>query len=137
LTFMSRAQSAFRHCVVTGLLAKRTGNCWCAACLNDERDLYQYRDPQTRQSATSTRQAIFNGRVGRECAGCGGSDFTKTYTRMVPVGLGPTGNPQHRVEPILDSEERIIQCCAQKLVQGQLATNRHNLELDHIALPGR
>lgn len=103
----TRQNSALRHCIWSGLMAKRIGSCGCSKCLADARDIYQAIDPQQHQSFEHTAQSIFNNAAGRRCAGC----FN-------------VGNPTTIEHPgaAWFPDSYIVQCCREGLLRGRLAT---------------
>jgi hypothetical protein len=127
----TRQHSALRHCLVSGLLATRLKNCACSACVVDSRDMYQYLfgDPlgRPRQSVRATQQALYNDREGRACAKCSG-----------PNADMPPATPKTLGGRRFSSEESIMECCRQKLIDGQLATDTTMLGDDRLPrLPER
>ena len=98
--YMSRENSALRHCCAGGQMATRLG-CWCAQCLEDNRDVAQYYGYG--QSWENTQQAIYNDREGRKCANC--------------TGQGASGSASSDV-----GDSQIKSCCLTKFNAKQLLT---------------
>ncbi len=98
---LTRANSALRHCAVSGMLASRFG-CACSQCIVDMRDVGQWY--MSVQSWANTIQALYNDREGRDCAGCSGKGGTE----------GPTF--------YFNSDAKIKKCCLNKFTTKRLFT---------------
>jgi len=96
-----RQNSALRHCVAGGLMARSVG-CACAQCLEDNRDISQWYGAG--QTWNNTIQALPNDREGRWCGGC--------------LGKGGKQDPNR-----YRSGEDIVNCCKKKLANRGLITD--------------
>jgi RHS repeat-associated protein len=114
-----RAHSALRHCITSGFIASALKNCTCAACIADARDMYHYH--WEIQSPTSTRQAFYNNRERRLCAGCIGkyADSSGVY---LPDDDGDPYTPAPFAPVTFASKDEVVSCCKNKLKRGRLAT---------------
>jgi hypothetical protein len=116
---------ALRHCIASGFLAARLGSCACAECLGVARELGQEFDfnvpADQRQSPSATTSMVFANREGLKCAGCTGDRGrgTPMRSRRPPSDSASTRDPIIW-EPNLNDKVRIVDCCNNKLINGQL-----------------
>ncbi len=109
---VSRKHSAIRHCIWNGLLA-RTSSCACAQCVTDKRDLWQYHcNRPNGQSPRNTREAFYNDKMGRLCAGCRGGNATG-----MPEKVELYDTNFYSVTYLFASEAEIVNCCFRKLLR--------------------
>jgi len=127
------AASALRHCIASGLLAKRS-SCECSACVGDNRELFQYLYGGDgygtgQQARDVTNRTMYNNAQGRLCAGCSGSAGNEQPSRQYwQIGEGTPRCPNRLVTedlPLQASEQDIIDCCTQKLQNGELVWGNH------------
>src|ERR1051325_11078109 len=99
-----------RHCVASGLLARRTGSCACAACIGTYREAWQsiYGDNTWDENEIATRGNF----MGLKCAGCTGTDADKTPGHWVDFGVSAgVGAPPGVYMTDLASYDSIVKCC--------------------------
>jgi RHS repeat-associated protein len=119
-----RVKKALQHCIGGAIVATMT-SCECSACLSKARaDWYLAYSPgegEPKWTPTFANAALFTYREGRECAGCKGANADNTpghteYSSVPP----PYGQCRKFVPDPYPTKDRIVACCKDKLIAGQL-----------------
>jgi RHS repeat-associated protein len=108
---------AMRHCVASAMLAISEGSkgCFVAACIGSSREALQTFFAY--QPGRSGRRGINNNFLGRQCAGCEGSDASRN-----PKEFRVRGGWIVPGRPLATSLEDAIKCCRNAIDNGKADT---------------